>query len=42
MDRHLILDVHLVKLVNAAYPMVSEHQSTRLDAELSRFWVLSH
>ena len=34
MDGHLILDVHLVKFINAADAIVCQHQSTCLNAEL--------
>ncbi len=34
MDSHLILDVHLVKFINAADAIVCQHQSTCLNAEL--------
>ena len=41
-DGDLILDVHLVKLIDAANTVVGEHQCTRLDAKLARFRVLPH
>ena len=34
MHGHLILDVHLIKLVDAADAVVCQHQGTRLYAEL--------
>ena len=34
MDSNLVLDVHLVKLINAADAIVCQHQSTCLNAEL--------
>ena len=41
-DSHLILDVHLVELINAADAMVSEHKRTSFDTELTSLWVLAH
>lgn len=38
----LILDVHLVELIDAADTVVGEHQSASFDAELSRLWVFLH
>ena len=35
MDGCLVLDVHLVKLVDTADSVVSEHESSCLDAELA-------
>lgn len=37
---HLVLDVHLVKLVDAADAVVRQHQRARLDAELARLALL--
>lgn len=37
---HLVLGVHLVKLINAADTIVSQHESTRLYAELTSVAVL--
>lgn len=34
-DSHLILNIHLIKLINAADAMISKHQSSCFDAELS-------
>ena len=36
----LILDVHLIELIDAADSMVSQHQCSCLDAELSCLWIL--
>ena len=37
---HLVLGVHLVKLINAADTIVCQHESTRLNAELTSIAVL--
>jgi hypothetical protein len=45
LDSHctrLVVRVHLVKLVNAAYAIVSEHQGACLDAKLARLFVFAH
>ena len=42
MDSHLILDIHLVELVNAANSVVNQHQGTRLNAKLARLRILPH
>ena len=42
MDSHLILDIHLVELVNAANTMVSQHEGTRLNAKLASLRILAH
>jgi hypothetical protein len=41
-DRHLVSRVHLVKLVDAADPVVRQHQRARLDGELPCVRVSSH
>lgn len=42
MDRHLVLDIHLVKLVDTANTVVSEHKRARLDAKVARLRVLNN
>ncbi len=42
MDSDLILDVHLVKFINAADAIVCQHQSTCLNAELVAVRILHH
>ena len=42
MNCHLILDIHLIKLINAANSMVCKHKSSCFNAELTRFRVSSH
>jgi hypothetical protein len=42
MDSHLILGVHLVELVDAANSMVSQHQGSGFDAEVSCLRVSLH
>jgi hypothetical protein len=39
---HLVLDVHLVKLVDAADPVICQHQRSRLNAKLARLGLLCH
>ena len=41
-DRDLIFHIHLIELINAADAVISEHQSSSLNAELTRLWVLPH
>ena len=40
MDCHLVLCIHLVKLINAANAVVCQHQCTSLYAKLTRVSVL--
>ena len=40
MDSYLILDIHLIELIDAAHSVISEHEGTGLDAEISCLWVL--
>ena len=39
---YLILLVHLVELVNAAYAVIGEHKRPCLDAKLPRLRILHH
>ena len=41
-DSYLILDVHLIKLINTADTMISKHQCSSLYAELPRLRVLEY
>lgn len=41
-NSNLIFLVHLVKLVDAAYAVISKHQGSCFDAELAGFRVLEH
>jgi hypothetical protein len=38
----LILDVHFVELIDTADTVVSQHQGSCFNAELSCFWVFPH
>ena len=40
MDSNLIFDVHFVEFINAADSVISKHESSCLDTEVSSFWVL--
>ena len=40
MDSDLILDVHLVELIDAADTVIGQHESSCLDAEVSSLRVL--
>ena len=40
MDSNLVLDVHLIKFINAADAIVCQHQSTCLNAELIAVCIL--
>ena len=42
MNSHLVLNIHLVELINATDTMVREHQCTGLYAKLASLWVLAH
>ena len=39
MNGDLILDVHLVEFIDAAYSMVRQHECSSLDTELTSFWI---
>ena len=41
-NSNLILDLHLVELIDAADAVISEHESTSLNAELSSLVILAH
>ena len=41
-NSNLILDIHLVELVNTADTVISEHESTSFDAELASLRVLAN
>mmetsp|Transcript_57710 Transcript_57710/g.135452 ORF Transcript_57710/g.135452 Transcript_57710/m.135452 type:complete len:624 (-) Transcript_57710:224-2095(-) len=41
-DRHLVLDVHLIELIDAADPVVCQHERACLDAKLPGLLVLDH
>jgi len=38
----LILDLHLVKLINATDTMICKHERTSFNAEVTGLWVLDH
>ena len=40
MDSYLIFDVHLVEFINATDSVISKHESSCFDTEVSSFWVL--
>ena len=42
MNCNLVLDIHLIKLVNTADAMVGKHQSACLDAKFTCLWVFTH
>ena len=42
MNGHLVLDVHLVKLIDAADAVVSQHKCSSFDAELASLRVFTH
>lgn len=42
MDSHLILDIHLIELIDTADTMVSQHESAGFNAEFTSLWVLEH
>ena len=39
-NSHLVFDIHLVKLINAADAVVCQHERTCLNAELTAVWLL--
>ena len=41
-DSNLILDIHLVELINTADTVICEHQGTSFDAELTCLGILTH
>ena len=42
MDSDLVLHIHLVKLINAANAMISQHKRTSFYAELASLWVFPY
>ena len=41
-DGNLVLDIHLVKLIDAADAVIRKHQGTSFDAELTCLRILAH
>ncbi len=42
MNSGLVLDIHLIKLIDAANTVIGKHQGTSLNAELSSLRVFTH